>query len=123
MTNLFTVVTTACALGAERACHAAEQTVPAFDTGFVQGFAHVLPHLADGIGGWPRELSAHFVHELLEPRVCVDPSQSALDVFVHEKDKFFYSKNRMFGKFTRYLDVNEFIKSRNDHTRIIGRYT
>ena len=46
-----------------------------------------------------------------------------LEIFLHEKDKFFYSKNRMFGKFTRYLDVNEFIKSRNDHTRIIGRYT
>ena len=55
--------------------------------------------------------------------VTMKDMNTSLDVFVHEKDKFFYSKNRMFGKFTRYLDVNEFIKSRNDHTRIIGRYT
>ena len=54
--------------------------------------------------------------------VTMKDLNTSLDVFVHEKDKFFYSKNRMFGKFTRYLDVSKFIKSRNDHTRIIGRY-
>ena len=55
--------------------------------------------------------------------VTMKDLNTSLDVFVHEKDKFFYSKNRMFGKFTKYLDVSEFIKSRNDHTRIIGRFT
>ena len=43
-----------------------------------------------------------------------------LDIFLHEKDKFFYSKNLMSSKFTKFLDLEEVKKTNNDHTRIIG---
>ena len=43
-----------------------------------------------------------------------------LDIFLHERNKFFFSKNLMSSKFTKYLDLEEVKKTNNDHTRIIG---
>ena len=43
-----------------------------------------------------------------------------LDIFLHERNKFFYSKNLMCSKFTKYLDLEEVKKTNKDHTRIIG---
>ena len=43
-----------------------------------------------------------------------------LDIFLHEKNKFFYSKNLMSSKFTKFLDLEEVEKTNNEHTRIIG---
>ena len=43
-----------------------------------------------------------------------------LDIFLHEKNRFFYSKNVMSSKFTKFLDLEEVKKTNNDHTRIIG---
>ena len=43
-----------------------------------------------------------------------------LDIFLHEKNRFFYSKNLMSSKFTKFLDLEEVKKTNNDHTRIIG---
>ena len=45
---------------------------------------------------------------------------ASLDIFLHDKDKFFYSQNQMYGKFTRHLDLNEVKITNNQHTRIIG---
>ena len=43
-----------------------------------------------------------------------------LDIFLHEKDRFYYSKNLMSSKFTKFLDLEEVKKANNEHTRIIG---
>ena len=43
-----------------------------------------------------------------------------LDIFLHERNKFFFSKNLMSSKFTKYLNLEEVKKTNNDHTRIIG---
>ena len=48
---------------------------------------------------------------------------ASLDIFLHDRDKFFYSRNQMYGKFTRHLDLNEVKKTKNQHTRIIGIYS
>ena len=45
---------------------------------------------------------------------------TSLDIFLHEKDKFFYSKNPMSSKFTRYIDLEEVTKLNNEHTRLVG---
>ena len=45
---------------------------------------------------------------------------TSLDIFLHEKNRFFYSKNLMSSKFTKFLDLEEVKKTNNDHTRIIG---
>ena len=47
---------------------------------------------------------------------------TSLDVFLHEKNKFFYSKNPMNSKYTKYIDLEEVKKTENDHTRVIGMY-
>ena len=49
-----------------------------------------------------------------------------LDIFLHEKNKFFYSKNPMNSKYTKYIDLEDVNKTDNEHTRVIGmffRYT
>ena len=45
-----------------------------------------------------------------------------LDIFLHEKHKFFYSKNPMNSKYTKYIDLEDVNKTDNEHTRIIGMF-
>ena len=47
---------------------------------------------------------------------------TSLDIFLHEKNKFFYSKNPMNSKYTKYIDVGKVKKIENYHTRVIGMY-
>ena len=47
---------------------------------------------------------------------------TSLDIFLHEKNKFFYSKNPMNSKYTKYIDLEEVKKTENDHTRVIGMF-
>ena len=47
---------------------------------------------------------------------------TSLDIFLHEKNKFFYSKNPMNSKYTKYIDLEEVKKTGNDHTRVIGMH-
>ena len=45
----------------------------------------------------------------------VDPD---LDIFLHDRNKFFYSKKPMYN--TKYLDQKEFVKLNLSHPRVIG---
>ena len=43
-----------------------------------------------------------------------------LEMFLHKKGKFFYSKNPMSQKRSKYIDLEEIKKKNYEHTRIVG---
>ena len=45
-----------------------------------------------------------------------------LDIFLHEKNKFLYSKNPRSSTFTKYLKLEEVKKTKNQHSQVIGIY-
>ena len=45
-----------------------------------------------------------------------------LEIFLHEKNKFLYSKNLMSSSSTRLLDLREVMKKKDNHTRVLGMY-
>ena len=45
-----------------------------------------------------------------------------LEIFLHEKNKFFYSKNLISSSSTKRLDLSEVMKGKNCHISILGIY-